>query len=219
MRVFNLTTSQFALSNIALRRLKVARFNDLNDPFELLAVDVAARDLRAGMRAKRSRSTRQRGSCALQGTGAAHSCGVTTQTSTEAWRSVLKCPTNSWRPCSTSPECTRSTWLQSRPNRRRSTTYSTAFGTRSLTVGTYEGEVRQFFRLKSSRGPVEPLLCAVLSELLLREVILGPRCDVPIEAVRDLVQHFPVKVHVTQARIAFTKFGVVEDRRYRAQKS
>ena len=53
MRVYNLTTSQFALSNIALRRLKVARFNDLNDPFELLAVDVAEVDLRVGIRAKK----------------------------------------------------------------------------------------------------------------------------------------------------------------------
>lgn len=53
MRVFYLTTSQFALSNIALRRLKVARLNDLNDPFELLAIDVAAFDLRVGMSAKK----------------------------------------------------------------------------------------------------------------------------------------------------------------------
>jgi hypothetical protein len=41
------------LSNIALRHLKVARFNDLNDPFELLAVDVAERNLRIGMAAKK----------------------------------------------------------------------------------------------------------------------------------------------------------------------
>lgn len=53
MRVYNLTSTQHALSNIALRRLKVARFNDLNDPFELLAVDVASRDLRAGILAKK----------------------------------------------------------------------------------------------------------------------------------------------------------------------
>jgi hypothetical protein len=53
MRVYNLTTAQFALSNIALRRLKVARFKDLNDPFELLAVDVADFDLRVGISAKK----------------------------------------------------------------------------------------------------------------------------------------------------------------------
>ena len=53
MRVYYLTPSQYALSSIALRRLKVARYNDLNDPFELLAVDVASKDLRIGILAKK----------------------------------------------------------------------------------------------------------------------------------------------------------------------
>lgn len=38
-RVYYLTPAQFAISNVALRRVKVARFSDLNDPFELLGVD------------------------------------------------------------------------------------------------------------------------------------------------------------------------------------
>ena len=40
MRVYYLTGAPFALSNLALRRIKIARFEDLNDPFELLGVDV-----------------------------------------------------------------------------------------------------------------------------------------------------------------------------------
>ena len=39
MRVYYLTSAQYAISNIAFRRIKVSRFNDLNDPFELLAVN------------------------------------------------------------------------------------------------------------------------------------------------------------------------------------
>jgi hypothetical protein len=38
-RVYYLTPAQFAISNIALQRVKVARFSDLNDPFELLSID------------------------------------------------------------------------------------------------------------------------------------------------------------------------------------
>jgi hypothetical protein len=37
-RVRYLTVAQYAVSNITLRRIKVARFSDLNDPFELLSV-------------------------------------------------------------------------------------------------------------------------------------------------------------------------------------
>lgn len=43
MRLYHLAPTQFALSAIALRRLKVARINELNDPFEILAVNLADR--------------------------------------------------------------------------------------------------------------------------------------------------------------------------------
>jgi hypothetical protein len=40
----------FALSDIALRRLKIARFGDLNDPFELLAVNCRRGSFQAAVR-------------------------------------------------------------------------------------------------------------------------------------------------------------------------
>ena len=83
MRVYNLTTAQFALSNIALRRLKVARFNDLNDPFELLAVDVTNFDLRVGMSAKKNKLIKQRVCFVFQGVGVTPSCGAIMLTNTE----------------------------------------------------------------------------------------------------------------------------------------
>ena len=39
MKLYYLTSTNFALSNLALRRIKIARFSSLNDPFELLAVN------------------------------------------------------------------------------------------------------------------------------------------------------------------------------------
>ena len=38
LRVYYLTSSEHAISDIAFGRLKVARFSDLNDPFELLSL-------------------------------------------------------------------------------------------------------------------------------------------------------------------------------------
>ena len=38
IRLYHITTTEFAISNIGLSRIKVARFSDLNDPFELTAV-------------------------------------------------------------------------------------------------------------------------------------------------------------------------------------
>ena len=36
----HLTSAEFAINNIALGRMKVARFSDLNDPFELMALNL-----------------------------------------------------------------------------------------------------------------------------------------------------------------------------------
>src|SRR5262249_32150283 len=45
-RVYYLTTAEYGLSNIVFRRLEVARFSQLNDPFELLAPKFTDRKMR-----------------------------------------------------------------------------------------------------------------------------------------------------------------------------
>jgi hypothetical protein len=39
VRAYYMTSSEFAVSDIGLRRLKVARFSEANDPFELLGLN------------------------------------------------------------------------------------------------------------------------------------------------------------------------------------
>jgi hypothetical protein len=56
-----------------------------------------------------------------------------------------------------------------------------------------------------------------LSErIILKEVILGYRCEVPIKQVRELINKtYNNKIFVKKARLAFTDFKVVEDRNFR----
>jgi len=49
-------------------------------------------------------------------------------------------------------------------------------------------------------------------DLMLREVILGPRCELPIEGVRNIVADFKPQVDVLKSRIAFTRFEVMENK-------
>ena len=49
--------------------------------------------------------------------------------------------------------------------------------------------------------------------LILREIILGPRCDEPISDIRESVHSLGKRIRVSKARIAFQKFKVVEDNR------
>jgi hypothetical protein len=50
VRAYHLTSAAHALSNLRHRRLKIATFNDLNDPFELWAVAQPNPALRLGLR-------------------------------------------------------------------------------------------------------------------------------------------------------------------------
>lgn len=49
MRVYYFTRKKYGLENLTKKRLKVARINYLNDPFEFMAVDLSSRDLRLGV--------------------------------------------------------------------------------------------------------------------------------------------------------------------------
>jgi hypothetical protein len=46
LRVYHLTSAEFGISNIGLGRIKVSRFSDLNDPFELMALKAGERRVR-----------------------------------------------------------------------------------------------------------------------------------------------------------------------------
>jgi hypothetical protein len=61
MRVYYLTGANFAVSNIALRRIKVSRFGDLNDPFELLGADRSNKKHRKELRRFRNRTNDSKG--------------------------------------------------------------------------------------------------------------------------------------------------------------
>jgi hypothetical protein len=46
MRVYNFLAAQWAEDDLAKNRIKISRFDDLNDPFELLAAQLRSRDPR-----------------------------------------------------------------------------------------------------------------------------------------------------------------------------
>ncbi len=51
MIVYHFTSSEFALKALRDRRLKIARINELNDPFELCAADFTNPDVRTKLEA------------------------------------------------------------------------------------------------------------------------------------------------------------------------
>ena len=60
-RVYYLTGAQYAISNIALRRLKVSRFATLNDPFEFLGADLSDPAYRKAVRETKNHVNKDQG--------------------------------------------------------------------------------------------------------------------------------------------------------------
>ena len=76
----------------------------------------------------------------------------------------------------------------------------------------YENEVRLFVELDHDTIESGKYFYSFSNDLILREVILGPHCELPIEGVRNIVASFTPSVRVIKSRIAFTKFEVRENK-------
>jgi hypothetical protein len=74
----------------------------------------------------------------------------------------------------------------------------------------YEKERRLFVRLDPSTKESDMYFHDFSKNLQLREVVLGPRCGLPISRVRSLVAGSTPAVKVLKARIAFSSFRVVK---------
>lgn len=76
----------------------------------------------------------------------------------------------------------------------------------------YKDEIRLFVGLHHKTVESGCYFCAFSDELILREVVLGTRCEIPIEGVRNLVAAFDNPVQVLKSRIAFSSFRVIKDK-------
>ncbi len=213
IRVYHLTSAEFAISNIALGRLKVARFSDLNDPFELMALNLRERRIRKIARDFKDAYDSQTGLLCFSADwtnpvlwshyGAKHR-GVCLGFDLKRTRAgkvqyedkrILDKLGDKEDPLGIDEE------LQKR-------LVSTKFR-----HWEYEEEYRVFVPLKNCVKEGMLHFCRFDSTLKLAEVILGPECSLSLDSVLKLTQaHHPEAV-VFKARLAFKHFKVVPDKR------
>jgi hypothetical protein len=212
MRLYYFTGTNFALSNLALRRLKVSRFHDLNDPFELLAVDIGEREQRASIRAARDRLNDAKGLI----------CFCRSWKNPLVWGHYAEKHTGICLGFDVEDSRVEPVIYASRPMKIRTDPKT---GEPKLTVANvsrlqrtkfrdwkYEAEMRYFVYLEEVVAESGLYFQSFCPDIVLREVILGPRCALPIAGIRALVRPFKPTVSVVKARIAYRSFNVVEDR-------
>lgn len=210
MRVYYLTGAQFAISNIALKRIKISRFRDLNDPFELLGVNLADRTYRKAFRAKRDELDKGHGLI----------CFSRTWKNPLVWGHYAEKHTGVALGFDVSDELLLPIEyadnladvvvrpISGKPSKK---VVDRLIRTK-FRDWQYEDELRFFTKLDHKAALGGLYFYSFSKHLALREVILGPRCPLPIAAVRKLVSNFPNKVTVVKARIAFTRFEVLTNK-------
>lgn len=212
-RVYHLTSADYAMSNLALGRLKVARFSDLNDPFELIGVNFRERPVRNVARDFKRAYDAQTGLLCfsedwaeplLWSHYAAKHRGICLGFNVPR-RLLQTVRYESERLLAKLDENDNPMTL---PRDLQEQLRCTKYGR-----WEYEREQRRFVSLKDAvaQGPLHFIPFG--KELELAEVIVGPECNIAVAEVRKLVDSLYAGATTFKARLAFKFFKIVPDGR------
>lgn len=205
--VYHLLCAKWALDDLAQRRLKVAVFSDLNDPFELLSAELSDRATRRRFVAWRKRALAEYGVL----------CFSKTWKSPALWSHYadkhkgiclgFEVPDNLLRDV---------TYLQARvPLNGLLKIEVPSGGEPGALFRTkyehweYEKEVRRIVRLDEARKRAGRWFWPFGNDLELKEVVAGARCTASKDEIEEALGTLARSVSLTKARLAFTKFEVV----------
>ena len=210
MRAYHFTTAEYALDDLGNNRLKIATIDDLNDPFELLGVDLRTGEDRSVFRAWRQEmaqtlgmlcfsrnwhnpvlwshyADKHRGVC-LGFDIADDTLGNVIYTSTRFRLNRYDLERN---------EISLQKVLQ--------------LLSAKFTDWAYEDEIRVMRNLHEPDADIGLYFADFSNSLVLREIIAGPLCTITKNQFRDIVPDSSVKL--IKARLAFRSYRVVKNKK------
>ncbi|MBZ5530145.1 MAG: DUF2971 domain-containing protein [Acidobacteriia bacterium] len=204
IRVYHFLSAEHAVDNIRRRRIKIATFDTLNDPFELWAVAQPDKNVRAGLRKWKKTMSRRYGVL----------CFCRSWHSTLLWSHYADKHRGMALGFDVRDDLIRQMdYVKHRP---MFTKVSDAMAEKLLFTKfadwQYEQEWRICTRLED-RDPETRLFFADFNkDLVLREVIAGPLCETSkVTIERALRKHD--RVSVVKGRLAFKSFRVIKNNR------
>ena len=215
MRVYHFTSAKYAVEDIQNQRLKIARINELNDPFELLAADLLdKRDRQAFVKFKNQMNEKFGIVCfsgswespLLWGHYADKHMGIALGFDV-ADEKLIEVNYTTMRP---KVEFNQQTRKVINGPQVLDDLIRTKF-----TEWQYENEYRMYAELDKAEQKAKLSFIKFSEDLILREVILGMNCVKPMQELRKLVSAKFSKVKVIKAGMALRKFKVIEDRSFR----
>jgi hypothetical protein len=206
VRAYHLLSSHYALDNLRRRRLKIARLDDLNDPFDLWALAQPDRVLRMALRHHRKQFSRRFGMV----------CFSLSWQNPLLWSHYGDRHRGMALGFDLNPaKCKEVKYVAERPVLKKvdlGVSHELLFT--KFVDWKYEEEVRTFVNLSDIDPETKLYFADFGDDCLLREVIIGPLCDVKATELREaLGEPNSGEVVLTKARLAFNSFRVVTDQR------
>lgn len=208
LRVYHFTTEKYATSNIKQGRLKIARFSELNDPFELLGANFKEREIRNVVRDFKAKFSAKTGLL----------CFSQNWTSPVLWSHYsekhkgiclgFNVPKTSLQHVEYSEDRLSPFEDDADPSKLSIRLQERLQYTKSK-HWCYESEVRLFVELKHMLQDGSLYFCPFGPDLELAEVILGAECSANLRTIRAMVKKRHPNAVTFSARLAFKSFGIV----------
>ncbi len=214
MIVYHFLTAQNALSNVALKRIRLSRFNDLNDPFEFLAGNLSDKEVRNAFKITKDDFDKKNGILCFS---KRWSNPVLWSHYAEKHRGIclgFELADMYVIEIEYSKDRIPIEFKGGKKENGFEEGYMKKFLSTKYEHWLYEEEVRMISSLKEADYDNGNYFVPFQKSLELKEVILGPFCEIPIGAVQSLVDSIYQKVKIKKARLAFKEFKVVTDKRY-----
>ena len=208
---YHFLPANYALCDIESRHLKVATFDDVNDPFELLGVNLGSensreknRETRIELRRWRDRVTKKYGVLCFS----------------DGWSNPLLWSHygDKHRGIGLGFSVTELREVNYKQERMPLETWNPAVDIQSILWTKfehwkYEAEHRRFVLLKECRLVTKcgrtHYFWPFGSDLQLCRVVLGAKCDIDIERLERALGKMQASVEIIRSRVAFQHFGVV----------
>lgn len=213
MHAYHLLSAENGLSDISLRRIRISRVRDLNDPFELLAVRADGKELRKALRGWADEFNRDNGLLCFSKTW--HSPVLWSHYAAKHRGICLgfKVGDGLLQDVQYTKHRLPIQYIDNKPELGLDKSFVRDLIRTKYEHWAYEEEVRAFVRLDHSTVEAGSYFYAFDATIALKEVIIGPMCELPIERIRELVHSLYSDVTVIKARLAFKWFEVVPDER------
>ena len=215
MRVYHFLNETYAVADIALRRLKVSRFNSLNDPFELLGADLRDPNHRSVFQNLKNKLNETKGMICFS----------------KSWRNPLLW--GHYADCHHGmalgfdiPDSYLSAVIYTKQRAKihfNELEKKVIDGDRVIdklirtkfSDWKYEEEYRLFVNLKQESSEAGLYFVDFHENLTLQEIVVGMNCTLPIARLKQIINFDLKNVRVKKAGLALRDFKIIEDRSFR----